>query len=111
MGISDDGEPHLHESPSPNASVHASNITEPAEEVDIDEEKVAQDSENSDFGDGKESDGIASVRGQEVEEDCESPGMWDINHRKTVPVQNSEDIGLRPGLEHLSFNDSVSLTM
>jgi hypothetical protein len=67
------------------------------EEVDINEEKMAEDSESStsdslaDFGGESEKlDGVVSVRG---EEDYE-----------TAPVRNSEDFGP----EQLSINNSVS---
>jgi hypothetical protein len=85
-----------------------SNATEPSEpeEVDIDEEKVQQDS-NSDFESGsEESDVVESVRGEEIDEDCgEAAGMW-VN---VASVRNSEDFGVKPGLEYPSINDSVSL--
>ena len=90
-----------------NDEPNVNNVTQPSEmeEVNIDEEKVNQDW-NSDFGSGsEESDGVVSVRGEEIdEEDCETPGMLD----NVASVRNSEDFGVKPGLEHSLINDSVS---
>lgn len=103
MAFRDDDDSHLHASGPP------SSVTEPGE-VDIDEENATRDSENSIFRDGSEdseSDGVVSVRGEEVDKDCETPGMWD----NVASVRNSEDFGAKTGLEYPgpSINDSVSL--
>ena len=87
--------------------VHIAKITEP-EVVDINEEfeKVAKDSENSDFWGGcEELDGVVRVREEEIDEVCdlETPGI--------ASMRNSEDFGMEPAsLEHPSelIDDSMS---
>ena len=101
--LSNDNEPHPSGSPSP--IVH---VGKPEEvDFDINEEKVAEDLESSNFEGGselsEELDNIVSVRG-EIDEDCKTHGIWD----NVASVQNSDDFGVELGPEHLSINDSMS---
>jgi hypothetical protein len=85
------------------------------EEVDIDEEKVNQDWNTSDSrsrseesGGSEESDGVVSVRGEEIDKDCETPGMWDNAIDNVASVRNSEDFGVKTGLDYSLIKDNVS---